>query len=141
MPSTSYKQIILNTSKSFISLLPIILGILLLVSLLNVPFFKNIIMSLFSGNNILDPLFGSVFGSVLTGNPITSYIIGGELLRQGVGFLAVTAFILSWVTVGIVQLPAETKIFGKKFAFLRNAVSFISALVISALIVFTLYLL
>jgi len=46
---------------------------------------------------------------------------------------ATTAFILAWVTVGIVQLPAESMILGKRFAILRNILSFISAILIGLL--------
>lgn len=136
----SYKQIFLKTTKGFAGLLPIILGILLLVSLLNVPIFKNIIFGLFSGNSFPDLFVGGLLGSILTGNPVTSYIIGGELLNQGVEIIAVVAFMLAWVTVGVIQLPAETAAFGKKFAFLRNSVSFVSALLISVFVVLTLVL-
>ncbi|GAG00736.1 unnamed protein product, partial [marine sediment metagenome] len=87
-----------------------------------------------------DPLIGAIFGSVSSGNPIISYIIGGELLDQGVSLIAVTAFILAWVTVGIIQLPAESLMLGKRFAITRNILSFITALIISILTVLTLSL-
>lgn len=63
---------------------------------------------LFKGNLILAPLLGDILGSILAGNPITSYIIGGELLNEGISLVAVTAFLASWGTVGIIQLPAES---------------------------------
>jgi hypothetical protein len=55
--------------------------------------------------------------------------------------VAMTAFIVSWVTVGLVQLPAESLMLGRKFAFTRNIVSFITAIIIAILTVFTLELL
>jgi len=63
------------------------------------------------------------------------------LLNQGIALIAVLAFLLSWVTVGFVQLPAEASLLGKKFALLRNAVAFASAITMAALIVATLRLL
>jgi hypothetical protein len=77
-------------------------------------------------------------GSISGGNPITSYIIGGELRQQGVSMLAITAFIVSWVTVGIIQMPAEALMLGKRFAIVRNAVSFFISIVIAILTVWTL---
>jgi len=62
------------------------------------------------------------------------------MLQQGVNMTAITAFIISWVTVGIVQLPAESLMLGKKFAFTRNIVSFITAIIIAILTVFTIRL-
>jgi len=76
---------------------------------------------------------GSLVGSISAGNPITSYILGGEFLEQGVGLMAVTAFLVAWVTVGVIQLPAESIILGKKFAILRNLTSFIFAMIVAIL--------
>ena len=81
---------------------------------------------------------GSMIGSISTGNPITSYIIGGELLKEGVSLFAVTAFIAAWVTVGVIQLPAEAAILGKRFALTRNALSFIFAILVALATVVTL---
>ena len=44
------------------------------------------------------------------------------MLEGGVSLLAVTAFILTWVTVGVAMLPLEAKFLGKRFAVARNAV-------------------
>ena len=54
-----------------------------------------------------DTVIGSAIGSIAAGNPIMSYIIGGELMKEGVSLFAITAFIVTWVTVSIVQFPAE----------------------------------
>jgi hypothetical protein len=77
-------------------------------------------------------------GAVLTGNPMISYILGGELTTAGVSLFAVTAFILSWVSLGIVQLPAEVEIFGLRFTFLRTLLTFIFIILISFSTVLTL---
>ena len=49
-----------------------------------------------------------------------------------------TAFILSWMTVGIISLPAEMEILGKRFAVARNLVSFVFCIIIALLVEFTL---
>lgn len=135
------KQAIKKTLKSFGQMLPAILGVLLLVALFITALPKAFYEKLFSGNKIIDPLIGAAMGSVATGQPVTSYIIGGELLKHGVSLIAVIAFILAWVSVGLIQLPAESLIFGKRFAFSRNILSFFSALIIAVLTTLTLSLL
>jgi len=45
--------------------------------------------------------------------------------------LAVTAFLVAWVTVGLVQLPAEVMMLGKKFAIIRNITAFIFAIIVA----------
>jgi len=124
--------------KSFITTLPLLLGIILLIGLFRVIISQEMISSLFTGDMLRDTALGSIIGSVLAGNAVTSYIIGGELIKNGVSFFAVTSFIVAWVTVGIVQLPAEAAFFGKRFAIARNTISFILCFVVTILVVITL---
>lgn len=119
----------------------ILISVLLLIALFINAVPKDFYSKIFTGNNIFDSLLGAIFGSIAAGNPLNSYIIGGELLDQGISLIAVTAFILSWVTVGIVQLPAEILMLGKKFAILRNLFSFITAIIIAVSTTFVLSLL
>jgi predicted Fe-Mo cluster-binding NifX family protein len=100
-------------------------GIVLLVGLFNAFVSKELLASILSGTPVLDTLWGACVGSILAGNPINSYVIGGELLKHGASLFAVTALIVTWVTVGLVQLPAEIAAMGRKFALMRNAISFV----------------
>ena len=133
----SMKNAFLKTLNSFRQILVVLLCVLLLVSFVITVIPKTFYTSLFSGNKFIDPLLGALLGSISAGNPINSYILGGELLNQGISLLAVTAFILAWVTVGVVQLPAELLMLGKKFALIRNSVSFITAIIVAFLTVMT----
>jgi len=114
---------------------PLLLGIILLVGLVQAFFPPKVIGSIFHHSVILDSFIGSAIGSVLVGSPVTSYVIGGELLQQGVSLTAVTAFIVSWVTVGIVQFPAEAVMLGRGFSMLRNSLSFLFSIVVAVLTV------
>jgi len=124
--------------KSFITTFPLLLGIILLIGLFKVIISQEMISSLFTGDMLSDTALGSIIGSISAGNAVTSYIIGGELIKNGVSFFAVTSFIVAWVTVGVVQLPAEAAFFGKRFAIARNIISFILCFVVTILIVITL---
>ena len=137
----AFKDSFLSAIKSFKGIWPIVLGVVLLVSLVIAAVPKDAYTKVFTGNKMIDPLLGAVVGSVASGDPITSYIIGGELLKQGVSLIAVTAFILAWVTVGFIQLPVESAMLGKRFAISRNLLSFITSLAVSVLVVLTLSLL
>ncbi|MBN2324298.1 MAG: hypothetical protein JXQ30_11235 [Spirochaetes bacterium] len=118
--------------------LPLLLGVLLIIALINNAIPPEFYARIFTGKRLIDPVVGALVGSIAAGNPLTSYIIGGELLQQGVGMLAVVAFILAWVTVGVVQLPAESIMLGKRFALVRNGVSYLFAVIIALLTVLTL---
>lgn len=91
-----------KTLSGFKKAMPSIAGVLLLIGLIQQVDLAKI-QVIFTGNFFFDTFFGALVGSVAAGNPITSYIIGGELLSKGVSMFAVTAFILAWVTVGIVS--------------------------------------
>jgi uncharacterized membrane protein YraQ (UPF0718 family) len=123
---------------NFKRVIPVILGVFLLISFLNAAIPEKFYSKLFSGIPVLDALIGAIVGSISAGHPLTSYVIGGEFLDQGVAFVAVIAFLLTWVTVGIIQIPAESLILGKKFAVVRNITAFVSAIVIAVLVVLTL---
>jgi len=131
----NFTRAIGNSLRQFAALLPVMVGVVLLVGLVNAFVSKAVLASILSGNAALDTFWGACFGSILAGNPINSYIIGGQLLEQGVSLFAVTALMVTWVTVGVVQLPAEMAALGKRFAVLRNAICFVAALPISILTV------
>ncbi len=133
----SLKESIKKTLQIFETILPMMVGILLLINLLNI-FLRDYYTTVFTGNVMIDPLIGAIAGSLSFGIPITSYIVGGELLLAGVSLLAVTAFIMAWTTVGVAMLPLEASFLGKRFALVRNSVNFIFSIIIGILVSYTL---
>ncbi|MDY7019309.1 MAG: NifB/NifX family molybdenum-iron cluster-binding protein [Chloroflexota bacterium] len=124
-----------SAAKQFANVIPILVGVVLCIGLFNAFVSEEALASIFSGNTALDTLWGACFGSILAGNPINSYVIGEALLSNGVSLFAVTAFILTWVTVGLIQLPAEIASLGLRFALVRNALCFIMAIPVAILTV------
>ena len=135
MQKRSLKNSIFKAGKGLWKAFPMILGTILLVSLISTLIPKSFYTSVFSKNVFLDSLIGSLVGSISAGTPITSYIFGGELLSQGVSLVVVTAFLVSWVTVGIIQIPAESTLLGKRFAFIRNITAFVLAIIVAIITV------
>lgn len=129
------KKSLIGAAKPLYNSLPILIGVILLVSLISSLVSTETIANLFKGNILLDSFIGSFLGSIFTGNPVTSFILGGELLSQGVSLFAVTAFLVAWVTVGIVQLPAESMLLGKRFSISRNIISFIFSIIVAVITV------
>jgi len=119
-------------------MLPVLVGVILLLGLISVLVPKVWITQVFVGNPVQDTLVGSTVGSLFAGNALTSYVIGGELLKRGVSLFAVTAFIVAWVTVGLVQLPVEAFFLGKKFVVIRNITSFVLSVFLAILVTFIL---
>lgn len=130
-----------KTARTFINILPIIVGMLLATSLVVTLFPDDISTGLFGNGDMPDAVLGATIGSIAAGHPLASYLLGGELLSGGVNLIAVTALLVTWVTVGIVQLPAEALMLGMRFAVYRNIISFVIAVIIAFLTVYTLQLL
>lgn len=139
--SPSFLQVFQKSSLSFLSMTPMLLGVIGLAGLFQVLVTPKMLTSIFQGIPLLDTLIGTLAGAISAGNPIVSYLLGGELLDQGISLYAVSAFILSWVTLGVIQLPAEVEVFGGRFTLYRNILSFIFTIVIAVLTSFTLQVL
>ena len=138
---TSLKPSVFKSGKSLKEVIPILLGTLLLISLADAAIPKSFYIKVFQRSGIFASLVGALIGSISAGNPITSYILGGEMLKEGVGLIAVTAFLLAWVTVGLIQLPAEAMILGKKFAIVRNLSAFVLAIILAFIVAFLMHIL
>jgi len=134
------KTTLLNTFKSLQAIAPMLLAVIGMVGLFETFITPQMIHSLFDGNIIHDMFLGTTAGAVSVGQPFLSYIIGGELLKEGISLYAVTAFILSFVTLGVIQLPLEFSIFGTRFTIMRNLLSLIFAFIISWASIYTLTL-
>jgi len=110
---------------------PMLLGVIGLVAIIQTYVTPDMIRSVFGKGLFIDTLSGTFTGAIFSGNPAVSYLVGGELLEEGVSLYAVTAFILSWVTLGFVQLPAESEALGFRFTLYRNLLSLITTIVVS----------
>jgi uncharacterized membrane protein YraQ (UPF0718 family) len=124
--------------KSFGTSLPIILGVILVMGLFRTFVSKQMLSALFIGEFLRDTVIGALIGSISAGNPVNSYIIGGELVKEKVSLIAITSFLVAWVTVGIIQFPAEATILGRRFACVRNMLGYILAVLVSIATVKTL---
>ncbi len=137
----SWKTAFAKAGKNVGYALPIIGGVLLLFGLFRVYVPTSVIKQVFSGNPFKDTFIGGILGSLFAGNAVNSYIIGGELLRSGVSLFAVTAFLITWVTIGLLQFPVEVTFLGKSFAIKRNILSFVLAFLVAVATVLTLRML
>jgi len=135
-----FLEIVRKAFALFLSILPMLLATVALVGLMQTYVSTEMLHSLFRGDILADTLIGTLSGGVSVGPPIISYIIGGELMDEGISVYAISAFILSWVSLGVIQLPFEASVFGLRFTTVRNLLAFVSALLISLALGFTLKL-
>ncbi len=122
-----------TSARQFASVLPVLLGVIMVVGLFKTFVTREVLLTVFTGSSPLDTLLGALLGSIFAGNPVNSYVIGDALLSEGVSLFAVTAVIITWVNVGLVQLPAEMSALGTRFAVTRTITAFAVSLVIAFL--------
>ncbi|MCK5824035.1 MAG: hypothetical protein KAG96_01355 [Ichthyobacteriaceae bacterium] len=114
-----------NITPPFISILIAVSVVLFLVP-------NSVIVEYLGGS---DSYFGVVIatlvGSITVMPGPISYPLCGILLNKGVSYSVIAAFSSSLMLVGVLTFPVEKAYFGKKFALLRNALSFVIALIIA----------
>ena len=137
----SFKSSLKKASLQFLGLMPMILSVVGLIGLFQGFVSQEALASLFTGDPWVDTLIGTLAGAVAVGQAMVSYILGGELLQQGISLYAVTAFILAWVTLGVVQLPLEAEVLGLRFTIWRNILAFVFTILTAVATVATLELL
>ena len=127
----SFIQVLKKAAFGFISMSPMLLGVIGLVGIMQIYVTPDRLSSAFGNGMFVDTLVGTFTGAISSGNPAVSYVVGGELLEEGTSLYAVTAFILSWVTLGFIQLPAEAAALGFRFTLYRNLLSLIATVMIA----------
>ena len=133
----TFRKVLQKSALSFLAISPLLLGIIGLVGLFQVLVTPKMLAALFKGNGVIDTLIGTLAGATAPGNPVVSYLLGGELLKQGISLYAVSAFVISWVTLGLTQLPAEVEVFGGRFTLYRNILAFVFTMLIAMLTTLT----
>jgi uncharacterized membrane protein YraQ (UPF0718 family) len=120
--------------KSFFKILPMVLIIVVLVGLL-LGFVPPEAIEEFFGaqSGILGVLIIGGAGAILHIPSLIAFPLAGSLMESGASVTSAAAFITTLTMIGTVYLPVEIKTLGKKFALLRNGLSFLVALAISLL--------
>ncbi|MFH1781318.1 MAG: permease [Patescibacteria group bacterium] len=136
MNSKKFTKAFKMTLFSFQASFPMLLGVIILMGIAEAIIPPEAYSNFFTGNSYLDPVIGATVGSFMAGSPITSYIIGGEFLKQGVSTDAVVAFLMAWTTVGFLQTPLEATFLGIRFTIFNTVVAFISAIAVGSLVTF-----
>jgi uncharacterized membrane protein YraQ (UPF0718 family) len=110
-----------------------ILGILALVGLLLAWVPESTIRQLLgSGSMWLSGVFGAIIGSVTILPAFIAFPLAASLYERGAYLLTIAAFLTTLTMVGLATMPIEIRHFGKRFALIRNSLSFIMALLIAA---------
>jgi len=126
---------LLAARQTLFRMAPLLLAIFALIGLFQEFVSTDVIQTwLGAENHFLSLLNGGLIGAVAIGPPVAAFPIAGSFIETGAWPPAAAAFIVSWVSVGVVSLPVEAHVFGWRFALWRNLITFIAALLIGLLI-------
>jgi len=120
--------------KSFIKMLPMVFIIIIFIGLL-LGFVPPSQISRFVGeqSGIGGVLLVGVVGALMHIPALLSFPLAASILESGASITAVAAFITTLTMIGMITLPLEIKILGKKMALLRNGLSFAIAIIIAVI--------
>ncbi|WP_018782644.1 hypothetical protein [Bacillus sp. 95MFCvi2.1] len=129
------KDALLKSWKMFRNLIPSMLSIMLFVGLslsILTPSFISSIIGEKSG--FIGIVYSAIIGSVALIPSFVVFPLGNTLIQNGAGLPQVAALMSTLMSVGITTLPMEQKIFGRSFAYSRNASALLMSLIFSYII-------
>jgi len=128
------RQALKVSVKFFARILPTMLAIVLIIGLMSgfVPP-KTISRVVGQEAGFIGILTVALLGAVLQIPSLIAFPLAASLLRMGASLTSVAVFITTLTMIGFVTLPLEIKILGKRFALLRNVLSFAIAILIGLL--------
>ncbi len=124
-----------NAVKSLMGIMPYVIIIILGIGVMQGFLSKEIISSFLGENSgFWGVILAGLLGAVLFIPALISFPLTASLIDSGASIMVAAAFITTLTMVGFITLPLEIKELGKKFALLRNLLSFIIAIIIAVLI-------
>ncbi len=118
--------------KSFEYILPQLLYILIIISLALSLLSSETIQNLIgSRSGVWGTLTAALIGSITLIPGFVAFPLAAALLKSGAGYTQIAAFVSTLMMVGIITLPLEMKIFGKRASIVRNIAGFVFSLVVA----------
>ena len=127
------RKALLISYRSFMALVPSLLGMTGLVGLVLALIPPNLLTSLFKFHGIAGFVLIALVGAIVTMPAPVAFPLAGSLFKLGASLPALAAFITTLTMVGIVTAPMEVAYFGKRFTVVRQSLSFILAILIGVL--------
>jgi len=121
--------------RSLRKLIPLLIAIFGMVGLFQVflsP--QQVEQALGASNGWISLFIGGALGAVSIGPPLAAYPLAGSMLDAGAWPPAVAAFVICWISIGVITLPFEASVFSLRYALLRNGIGFVVALIIGTLL-------
>jgi uncharacterized membrane protein YraQ (UPF0718 family) len=121
--------------KMFLKMLPPFITVIILVSIfLGAMPQETLAKYLGQESSFFGMVIAAILGSIALIPGFIAYPLSAILLSHGVSYQVIAVFITTLMMVGVLTLPIEIQYFGVKVSLLRNALSFLGALLIGLII-------
>ncbi len=127
------RKALLLSYRSFMALVPSLLGMIGLVGLVLALIPSDLLGNLFKSHDIEGFVLIALVGAIVTMPAPVAFPLAGSLLKLGASLPALAAFITTLTMVGLVTAPMEMAYFGKRFTIVRQSLSFVLAILIGVL--------
>jgi len=118
--------------KEFVNILPAFLIMLIFVSIVLFLLPDTIISDyLVSSSRFVGVIVASILGSITLMPGFIAFPLCGILLKKGVAYMVLSAFSTTLMMVGVLTYPIEKEYFGAKVTVIRNAFSFLIAILVA----------
>lgn len=129
------KEALLKSWKMFCNIFPEILTVMFFVGLSLSILTPSLVSSIIGEHSgIIGIMISTLIGSI---GLIPSFIVfplGETLVQNGAGLPQVAVLMSTLMSVGVITLPMEQKLFGRSFAYARNASGLLMSLIFAYII-------
>ena len=121
--------------KSFEGILPQFLAIIFIIGMmLSIVSPQQITQLIGKESGWIGVIVAAVIGAVTLIPGFVAFPLVAALLHSGAGYMQVAAFVSTLMMVGVVTIPLEISYFGKRAAWMRNAMAFVFSLFVAAVV-------
>lgn len=129
------KKALKKTWKAFENILPQLLAIVVIIGIMLALLSPETISKIIGKDAGIWGLFIALsIGSIALIPGFVAFPLAAALLNNGAGYMQIAAFVSALMMVGVITIPMEIQIFGKKMTVIRN-VSAIAFSIIVALVI------
>lgn len=124
------KKILCKTKKNLNELFPqIIIFIMILGIILSLLDSSTISRYLGDSSGISGLFLAMCLGSIVIMPTMVAFPLAAKLFQMGAGYMHITTFLTTLTMVGIISLPIEKQIMGRRATVIRNTLALILAII------------
>lgn len=129
------KKAVKKAYKSLLKNLTMMLSMMAFMGIMLTVIDENLISRILGNESgVFGIALGLGLGAISFMPSFIAFPLGASLLEHGAGVQQIAGFVASLMGVGVISYGVESKYFGKKVAFLRNALALIAAIAFVILI-------